>query len=58
MKNNFPKSCSECDKASTCNNPGPYGSYRCVYRAHIEEAILRATLSSYQKKEVNNNGNR
>lgn len=54
MKNNFPKNCQECDKGNTCNNPGPYGSYRCVYRPYIEEALFRATFNP--KKGVNKNG--
>lgn len=57
MRNNFPKDCRECDQSATCNNPGPYGSYRCAYRPYIEEAMIRKTLNP-KKKEANKDGNR
>lgn len=56
MKTKVPRDCRECDKSHTCNNPGPYGSYRCAYRPYIEEALLNAALNP--NKEVNNHGNR
>lgn len=56
MRTNVPSNCRECECASTCNNPAPYGQYRCKYKDEIQHRAIDAVLNP--KKEVESNGGR